>query len=69
MVLVENRPEVSNRLDKAQVFFIPVLLLYFFGPGVLEYWMVSRADPMSKFLACSSLVSHPPSSVKPMESI
>ncbi len=52
----------------AQVFFIPVLLLYFCGLD-LEYWMVSRAAPMSNFLVWSSLVNHPPSSVKPMESI
>lgn len=52
----------------AQVFFIPALLLYFCGPG-LEYWMVSRAAPMSNFFVWSSLVNHPPSSVKPMESI
>ena len=39
------------------------------GGGFFEYWMVSRAAPMSKFLVCRSLVSQPPSSEKPIDSM
>lgn len=39
------------------------------GSECFEYWMVSRAAPMSQFLVCRSLVSQPPSSEKPMDSI